>query len=508
MKFQSEGPPEEETDDDEDDFSSTWRPTYCQQWVFDLPNELPPVAFFMGQNIDRSGECDVQPSNGFLLPPVDYPSTHPNPENLKNTRSQEVRRLSGSATLKTAANYEKSKRRLENNDRKVAALEAMHMGPLWQPVTNPFPASQPTPPPTQSMVGQVDTYPGARAQFAYQDQPCKAAEAHSHTQTHNAALGQIAQSQAQNVPQVQLHVQTQDAGQAHSVQVQAHNAAQARSSNYENQTVEVPIAQDSDSDSDNDIYVKMPAHMRPAERCDLAQVLNIYNWEVSHGIQALDNKPIVLKDIQRVFAECKDSKTPFIVAIAGTPADAASRKKTPAPPQLLNYQSYLHLSKPENDQVLGFGFVKIRATGLAGDANDSVGRFQGQVYFYVANESRKKGIGRAIFRKLVKSCSRYALGRERCEFFDPDRSPICDNAPFNVRDYSRLFIEMAVRGKTDADARWLSQLLDKEHFLNVSTIDNYRRIGNHENGIWLDNIVWQHDCQDKESIRENRRLLK
>lgn len=52
---------------------------------------------------------------------------------------------------------------------------------------------------------------------------------------------------------------------------------------------------------------------------------------MSHGIRALDNKPIVLMDMQRVFSDCKRSKSTFIVAVAGT--EATARKEIPAPPK-------------------------------------------------------------------------------------------------------------------------------------------------------------------------------
>lgn len=510
-KFQTEEPEQEEDDDGEAEFRESWRPSYCQRWVWDLPNELPPIAFFMGTKVERSEECDVQTLNGFLMPPVDYPDTHPNPENLKNTRSQEVRRLSASATLKTAADYEKSKRRLEKSEMKAAAHQAMIHGPRWKPVTDPFPAPQLTAFPNQGILGGFEISSGAQAQVGHPNQTHNASQAPRATQTqiHNAALAHVAQTQAQNVTQARYY---NAAHIGHLAQPQAHHPAHAQpqghTNNPTNQTPTEHVAQDSHSEPDGDMYLRVQAHMRPAEQRDLAQVLNIYNWEVSHGIQALDNKPIVLRDMQQVFSECKRSKTPFIVAIAGTPAEAAARKEIPAPPRHAYPPTHPHIIKPEQDKVLGFGLVKIRSTGLAGDTNDSVGRFQGQAYFYVANEGRKKGIGRAILHKLVSSCSSYAIARERCDFYDPERSPDCDNAPFNARNYSRLFIETAVRSKGNSDSLWLSKLLDEYHFLTISTMDNYRRVGNDEHCLWLDNIVWQHECQDKESIRENRPGLK
>lgn len=434
------------SEDGEDPDAVAWLPSSCQDWINSLPNKPPPVAWCINQNIERSEECDLQPLNGFLMAPVDYPDTHINPADIGDP-GQMARRLSVSAKLKAAADYERNKRRFESSERKLREHELLNPPSYWRPIDDPLPPSQPKPP-TQSMGGDGQVYLGSRADVG-------------HTGTNGMVSEAINGAIAQSINQ-----------------------------QYEWQS-----------------YVKISCFLRPVEQGDLAQVLEIYNWEVVNGIQALDTKPLSLQDMQRIFVQCKSAQTPFIVAIAGTPAEAAVRKEVPASPRV-PYKAYsqgpTHQSqKPEQDKVLGFGFVFIASTGIAGGVNHNVARFQGRAHFYVANESRRNGIGRALMTRLAQCCSVYTIGTDDCEWYDPGRNPACDVVAFNARNYSRLFIETASRGKTDPDTVWLAKLLDSEHFLCISTMDNARKTGSGMDGTWLDNLVWQLDCQDPKMVREN-----
>lgn len=89
------------------------------------------------------------------------------------------------------------------------------------------------------------------------------------------------------------------------------------------------------------------------------------------------------------------------------------------------------------------------------------------------------------------------------EWFDPNNSRVCDLPSFNPRNYAQLFVEMASRSENDPETAWISKFLDSEGFVCVSASLKSRKIGNDENGQWLDNLVWQLDCQDLNSIREN-----
>lgn len=445
-------PQDYHTDGAEDAYTQGLHPSNCRDWVASLPDEQPPIAWVIHSNFEGSEECDLQPHDGNLMVPVDYPPTHINPKDNQQPGVMS-RRLCSTAKLRSAVDFEKNKRRLENGEKKNREQDLGDPASHWQPVADPFPAPQPTPPPTQPKVCDVQVYSG-----------------------------------------VQGYVGTN-----------SHTAVQAEGNNLASQALVGPIMQENNQEWES--YVKVPCFMRPAQLGDLPQVLDIYNWEVAHGIQALDNKPLCLQDIQKVFQQCKSAQTPFIVMIAGTPAEAAMRKETPAPPrgpyQSYHQGPYQRSQKPEQDNVLGFGFINILTTGLAGDANHNVGRFQGQAYFFVANGSRRNGIGRALMTRLAQCCSIYTVTMGEYEWYDPDRTAACDTVAFNARNYSRLFIETASRSKTDPDTLWLAKLLDSEHFFCVCTMDHARKVGDGDNGIWLDKLIWQLDCQDPKSIKEN-----
>lgn len=431
----------------EDHDTHLWMPTFCQDWVNNLPNKPPPVAWFIDQKIERSDECDVQPLNGFLMAPVDYPDTHINPADT-NDAGQMARRLSTSASLKAAAEYEKNRRRFQKGEKRVREQELMNPSSHWRQIHSPSAASQPKLP-TQPMTGDGQVYLGSQ----------------DHVRHAGETNGKVSQA------------------------------------------LVGPIAQSNNQDSAWQSYVKIPCFLRPVEQGDLPQILEIYNWEVMNGIQALDTNQLGLQDVQRIFVQCKAAQTPFIVAIAGTPAEAAVRREVPTAPRV-PYQAYARgpyqqFQKAEQDKVLGFGFISIASTGIAGGVNHNVARFQGRAHFYVANESRRNGIGRALMTRLAQCCSVYTIGTDDCEWYDPEKNPACDVVAFNARNYSRLFIETASRGKSDPETVWLTKLLDSEHFLCISTMDNARKAGSGMDGTWLDNLVWQLDCQDPKMVTEN-----
>lgn len=439
------------TDGQEDTFTQGLQPSNCRDWVASLPDKQPPFAWGIHNKVEGNEHCDLQPRNGYFMPPIDYPPTQINPKD-KDQRGAMSRRLVSSAKLRSAVYLDKNKRRLENEERKSLERELVDPSSHWRPVVAPFPAPQPTTLPTQHVVGDQD-YSGFQG--------------YDGTNSNKAVRSQVDDSVSQ--------------------------------------ACVGPITQGNNQGRES--YVKITCFMRPAEPGDLPQVLDIYNWEVVHGIQALDNKTLCLQDIQNVLSQCKSAQTPFIVMIEGTPAEAAIRKETPAPPrgpyQSYSQGPYQQSQKPQQDKVLGFGFISILSTGLAGDANHNVGRFQGRAHFYVANDVRRKGIGRALMTRLAQCCSIYTVCMGEFEWHDPDRNAACDTVGFNARNYSRLFIETASRNKADPDTIWLAKLLDSEHFFCVCTMDNARKVGSDDKGIWLDNLVWQLDCQDPESIREN-----
>lgn len=431
--------------------SLEWRPTYCQLWVNEMKDEKWPVAIFLDVKDMPHAPCDVQTRNGWLMAPVDYPDTFINPEDaqLPQHTGAPSRRLLGTAALNIKAQYTKLKRRVEAREGEVK----------WDPVEDPFPVI-PTPQQPAERTGQL-TPP---ATYSYVNRsPVVDPEPLIHRPeriVHHARYGTI-----KHLPR------TFTSGPPPT-------------------------------------YLKIACFLRPAEEEDIPQLLSIYNWEVTHGLQALDTKQLCLQDMERLFKQCRDAETPIIVAVAGTPAEAKARRDgTPVPggQHTRLQRGTQHL---ENDKVIGFAFVTISAPGLAGDVHYNVDRFSGRVHIYVSHECRRKGIGRALLQRITIFCSRHAghFAREY-EWHDPEQMPTYDEAPYNSRNYARIFIEFASRGKDDPDTLWMSNFLDTENFNHVSTHDKSRKVGYGESGELVDCMVWQHDCQDLDKTKENMRTL-
>lgn len=259
---------------------------------------------------------------------------------------------------------------------------------------------------------------------------------------------------------------------------------------------------------------RIPCYLRPAKRDDLPQILDTYNWEVQHGRQALDAKPLVIEDMQRLFAECDAAGTPFIVAVSGTPPlaptchggeSALVRFRNPyqQPGQLGPYGGSQAISSNPSysDKILGFGLITLPSAGLAGNAHSSVGRFNGKVHFYVEPLSRRLGVGRCILHRLLRCCSKQLLSADWYKWYEPYPSKACAEPGHNIRNYARVFAEVA-SFKGDPDFGWRKKLLEEMKFLYVNTTDLTRKVIHDANGGWFDNTVWQHDCGGPDDVHE------
>lgn len=262
--------------------------------------------------------------------------------------------------------------------------------------------------------------------------------------------------------------------------------------------------------------LKIACHVRPAKPDDLEQIMGIYNWEVEHGIQALDNNLLSLKDFQEVFKLSQTLQTPFVVVIQGSSAEAMKRKEAitqkviPRPYQGWPTGPYSQpASGPVQETVLGFGFVSLQLPGLAGDVQNNVsGRFCGKLNIYIHNEHRRKGIGRAVLHRLAFCTSDQIESEEFYEWFDVTNSSIYGTAKLSPRKYSRTYVEVASKGQKDENIKWYTNLLSSEfRFFYIGCMDQGRKRGFGHEGIWLDNIIFQHDCNEAKNIHEIGEVL-
>lgn len=249
---------------------------------------------------------------------------------------------------------------------------------------------------------------------------------------------------------------------------------------------------------------QIACYLRPVERNDLPQILDIYNWEVEHGRQALDAQPLTLRDIQRLSADCDAVGTPFIVAVDdASPVESTFHEKESAlvrdrGPNQQSGRARTYGNARPPAKILGFGLITLPSAGLAGRMDTSVSRFNGRIHLYVAPMSRRLGVGRCILHRLLRCCSRRSQFGNWYEWFDPDDSKACAEAGYNIRKYSRVFVEVA-SSKGGPEFNWRKKLLEEFNFLYINTTDQTRKV---INGEWLDNTVWQHDCCEPGDVHE------
>lgn len=261
---------------------------------------------------------------------------------------------------------------------------------------------------------------------------------------------------------------------------------------------------------------KVMFFMRPARKSDLAAILQIYNWEVANGTQALDNKPLTLKDFERIFEQCDKAETPFIVAVGGKSSrvvarehKALVRKRTQASRQWQHVgQHGLDPKDPDQQQqdpthgpIVAFGFVTIPTQGLAGDVHFNVGRFDGRIHMYVAHESRRNGIGSVLLGRLTACCSERmsTMNALHDGWFDGDEVKACKPALLGARQYLSVSVEFAFCDQEDAEIKWLSGMLLKEGYEHSYTLTKARKVGLGEAGQWLNVQVWHIMCRDESS---------
>jgi hypothetical protein len=426
-------PPGSDYESSHDSFEKGWHSSFCRDWVESLPERPPPLVFFPYDEAETHWECDVNPKDGALIVPVEYPQTTVNSQD-PGTREELVRRMSSTAEIKVTMEAEKLRKRMKMREQREESRGDLTRGPEWRRVTSSTPVDPP------------------------------------------------------NAPSQLPHRYGQPPDQTTTALVESRRADPREP--------------------------RIRCYLRPVAQDDLQQILDIYNWEVEHGRQALDAKPLALGDIHRLFAECDAAGTPFIVAVEGaSPLVSTSRGEESA---LVRYRGPYQnngRSRPyaesqgtpsnasSSGKILGFGLITLPSAGLAGNVHTSVSRFNGKAHLYVEARSRRLGVGRCILHRVLRCCSKRLQYADWYKWYDPRDSKACGEAGDNLRNYARVFVEVA-SFKGDPDFSWRKKLLGELNFLYVNTTDLTRKVIQGSNGGWFDNTVWQHDCGGPGDVHE------
>ncbi|KAK4448609.1 hypothetical protein QBC34DRAFT_111616 [Podospora aff. communis PSN243] len=258
---------------------------------------------------------------------------------------------------------------------------------------------------------------------------------------------------------------------------------------------------------------RTPCHLRPVRPEDLAGIVEIYNWEVENGYQALDSKPLTVSEFATVVKRTQDLGMPFLVAVYG-PAE----KVKPSAGNVFYTSVTPHpdaTRAPDQAQigkVLGFAFLSVWEPGLAGSGLGS-GRTTAKISLFVHPKYRRKRIGCSLFDKMLSTVSDTYCSTEGYDFVDLSDNPTYKSARENNRKYYRIFTNFLVRHKFQDDkkkpklkARQATyetelgyikkMLLELFKFEEHGRFSMVHRTPNTRPGPvnWLDSVVFAHTC--------------
>lgn len=263
---------------------------------------------------------------------------------------------------------------------------------------------------------------------------------------------------------------------------------------------------------------RIPCFLRPAEKYDMESVRLIYNWEVEHGLQALDSQPLLVEDFEKILSTSQQLGMPFIVAARGSAKDLGLTNGN------LVFSTFHQVPFNEKDkrgEVLGFAFLSVWQPGLAGSGIGS-SRATAKINVFVHPDYRRKKIGFSLLDMLLTAVSDRFSSQSGYDFIDADDSPVYKNTPSRERQYFHLYVSFLVKHKHrtdgnkqleneqktyDNDLAWVKPLLeDRLNFTEVARFEAVHRSPKGRGGpaCWLDEVVFEHTCHfDPLGIKED-----
>jgi L-amino acid N-acyltransferase YncA len=266
----------------------------------------------------------------------------------------------------------------------------------------------------------------------------------------------------------------------------------------------------------NHFVPRIPCFLRPAQMFDMDAVRLIYNWEVQHGLQALDCHPLSTEDFEKLLATAQAQDTPFIVAVRGSARELGLTKGT------LIYSVFQQMPFREANrrgEVLGFALLSPWQSGLAvGSASGTGGNSTptARIHVYVRPDSRRHKIGFSLLDMLLTSVSDRFSSQSGYDFVDPDGGPAYKSSSGAERRYFHLYLSYLVRHQhrvTDGDCtegqrleqeqkaygddlKWVKTLLEERfNFTEVVRFEAVRlRREGAGAGCWLDEVMFEHTC--------------
>lgn len=453
--------------------ASLANPLYANPWIGDWAkkDETVPVSASFLYEVDSSSHChsDINTYTGKLLGPVDYPYTAP--DYMNEWADSTERQMTRTSNL-----YIQKKTTKQPRNRRV------HAPP------GPAPPGYAPPSPAPALRGWTETVASAVA------------------------------------PHSSIHKQIQPVESVQQLQ-------QVETTVTPAETTATDVKPNS-SETEYDPYEPLvKCHIRPAGKQDMKGALDIYNWEVIHGDQALDAQLLTLSDFELLLKQHQDAKLPFIVLLSGPHQesevvgdreDSAPMKKWASMyPQMKLRQPTAEVLPVNDGEILAFGFITVRQPGLAGALNGT-GQKTGLIRTFVHHEYRGKKLGEACVDTLLSMVShRYSVKLNL--FRNINKDPVYETARQSAHEFVSIFFERLVprletvnetgKAKFVPDHKAIiegeNQLKSRFNFWKVARLDATHRIDPYESASkrdlpqWVDTLVFEHQCHPEGLILGN-----
>ncbi|UNI13978.1 hypothetical protein JDV02_000664 [Purpureocillium takamizusanense] len=262
----------------------------------------------------------------------------------------------------------------------------------------------------------------------------------------------------------------------------------------------------SEAVSEEDQWPNAHCVVRPACPADFQQIADIINLETQSGsLHVIDSKQVSAADIHKVFTYCQHHKRPFIVAV---PAEDELLDPTKWPKSSGKaYREYLEFKKGLPKRLLpvvGFGFIsEAFRVGLLNAPCPGM-RFSGQARIVVHPEHRRQLYGSALLDRLL-SCTCFRRSFVDYEWKCADSAHVYDSShTSNVRQYTRLYIEVLCESKEDASLKWRAAMLSKYGFTEAAHLRRFVRTDRGPESKWLDVVLYEFEAQQNVKICDRR----
>ncbi|XDG00733.1 hypothetical protein ABKA04_000348 [Annulohypoxylon sp. FPYF3050] len=218
--------------------------------------------------------------------------------------------------------------------------------------------------------------------------------------------------------------------------------------------------------------IKVPIHLRPARKDDLAQIADIYNKEFE---TIPDKHPVKANEFLRLYDNALKHDLPFVVAVNGW-----------------------YDPKEEDVQIVGFSLMDTAIKGIAGShATHAEGA--GKLTVVVHKSYRRLNICSAMLDAVLYCCSENYKPVLGYQFVNPVDDHRLMKPEHNPRQWNTIDIEVVVWSRIDNHHEeeerrdeWIPKYLDKyfQMVLVSRDIAMYK-----VDGAWCDILTFRHRCR-------------